>query len=84
MAKKEPEVVTVTVDKGPNIKEAAKIPTEVVEVKKSKDNNPTILLIYLLYKTNMISRDHLKTMLKEVNNIPETGVIEWLVKEAAR
>lgn len=49
------------------------------------DQNTVMFTIYLLYKANMITRNHLSHMLKIIKETkPELNIAEYLVKEAAR
>lgn len=59
------------------------------EIKKEEnftfDQNTVMFTLYLLYKANMITRNHLSHMLKIIKETkPELNVAEYLVKEAAR
>ena len=57
----------------------------VVEVKSNEMTQSVLYLIYLLYKSNLISRTNLKEMVGIVNqDLPKEGLGKFLVNEAAK
>lgn len=62
--------------------EVKKEDKEVVEFKI--DSNTALYIVYLLYKTNIISNRRLKDMLAEVKKPMPSDVAKYLVKEAAK
>jgi len=48
------------------------------------DANTVLAMLYLLFSTNMISRNNLKQMLKEVKTTWPEDVAKYLVEESLR
>ncbi len=48
------------------------------------DANTVLAILYLYFKTNMISRNNLKLMLAEVKKVWPEDVAKYLVEEASK
>ena len=48
------------------------------------DANTVLAMLYLLFRTNMISRNNLKQMLNEVKKVWPVDVAKYLVEESLR
>lgn len=46
------------------------------------DTNTVLAFIYMMYKTNLITRQHLKTLLTEVKKEWPEDLAKWLVNES--
>ena len=80
---KTPEKLEVTVPKGPREKDS----TVTVDLKKEGiafSRDTVMFMLYLMFKSNMVSRVNLKQMFKIINDpIPE-NVAKYLLEEAAK
>ena len=82
-------VVRAEGSRDPNVLRARKDEAPQVEVsvedKEGQGSKATILyLLYLLYRTNFISRMNLKALLAEVGEKPPKEIAKYLVEEAAK
>jgi hypothetical protein len=82
---KVPDKVEATVAKGPREKPA----TIAVQVKKEGDSldfskDTVFYILYLMYKSNMISRVNLKQMFGLIDQKLPENVVKYLLEEAAR
>lgn len=80
-----PDKVEVTVNRAPNEKPT----TLTVNVKKEGDSlqfskDTLFYFLYLMYKSNMISRANLKQMFAIIDKPIPDNVVKWLLEEAAK
>jgi Ca2+-binding EF-hand superfamily protein len=48
------------------------------------DTNTVTFLIYLLYKSNIITRNHMKQMFKTIQEKAPEDIMKYLVEEVAK
>jgi len=80
-----PDKVEAVVARGPREKDA----TISVRVKKEEDSlnfskDTLFYFLYLMYKSNMVSRVNLKQMFRVVDEEMPKNVVKYLLEEAAR
>lgn len=50
----------------------------------SFDKNTVFMVLYFLYKTHVIQRNHLKSILREIGEKSEEDIVKYLVEEGAK
>lgn len=64
--------------------EPAKVPVPMPEPEPKKVDNPTLVMLYVMYKSNLIGNHNLKQMLDVIGKPFPDDVAAYLVKEAAK